>query len=268
MNARLYTTGEFAKLTGVKKQTLLWYDKIGLFTPQVIKDNGYRYYSLSQFDLFMVIRSLSTIGLSLDEIKTVIEHRTSDEIDVFVKKQINKIDQQMLELAELKKSLDQWSNRIEMIPNLDVDKIQVVIRDTEELLISQNFRDLTVKERSLEIVKLANYRYESKEFGDCIGGIVSRQNFDNRQTEYDYYFTVTDRHVGNFSKPAGPYLVAYHRGNYTETYFAYERMQRFADENGLVLGDKVFEKSQVDETLASNENEWITEIEMQVVGTK
>ena len=51
-----FTTGEFAKLWGVKKQTLFHYDEIGIFKPAIKKPNGYRYYSYQQFEVFGVFR--------------------------------------------------------------------------------------------------------------------------------------------------------------------------------------------------------------------
>ena len=36
------TTGEFAKLCGVKKQTLFHYDQIGILKPELSGENGYR----------------------------------------------------------------------------------------------------------------------------------------------------------------------------------------------------------------------------------
>ena len=39
------TTGEFAKLAGVSKDTLFHYEKIGLFKPEIVCKNEYRYYS-------------------------------------------------------------------------------------------------------------------------------------------------------------------------------------------------------------------------------
>ncbi|MDP4109228.1 MAG: MerR family transcriptional regulator, partial [Bacillota bacterium] len=68
MQDLLYTTGEFAKICGVKKQTLFYYDEIGLFSPCRVSANGYRYYSYQQFDMFMAIQVLKEINLSLDEI--------------------------------------------------------------------------------------------------------------------------------------------------------------------------------------------------------
>ena len=53
-----FTTGEFAKILGVKKHTLFHYDEIGLFSPAVKEDNGYRYYFVWQMDALSLIHIL------------------------------------------------------------------------------------------------------------------------------------------------------------------------------------------------------------------
>lgn len=36
-----FTPGELAKLTGISKQILLYYDKNNIFSPSFVDDNGY-----------------------------------------------------------------------------------------------------------------------------------------------------------------------------------------------------------------------------------
>ena len=52
-NTKYFSTGEFAKLCKVHKKTLFHYDEIGLFKPEKVMDNGYRYYSIYQLELLM-----------------------------------------------------------------------------------------------------------------------------------------------------------------------------------------------------------------------
>lgn len=47
----LFSIGEVSKYQNISKQTLIYYDKIGLFRPAYVDpDNGYRYYSPKQSD--------------------------------------------------------------------------------------------------------------------------------------------------------------------------------------------------------------------------
>ena len=42
----LFTIGEISKHQNISRQTLIFYDKIGLFRPAYVDpENGYRYYS-------------------------------------------------------------------------------------------------------------------------------------------------------------------------------------------------------------------------------
>ena len=76
-NKTYFTTGEFAKLFGIKKQTLFHYDQCGIFKPDVIGENGYRYYSYSQPETFAIIAMLRELGVSIHEIKEHMDHRGS-----------------------------------------------------------------------------------------------------------------------------------------------------------------------------------------------
>ena len=67
--AGYFTTGEFAKLCGVKKQTLFHYDQIGILRPEIIASNGYRYYSVLQFDTYITIAMLKELDIPLANIK-------------------------------------------------------------------------------------------------------------------------------------------------------------------------------------------------------
>ena len=65
MEKHLFKTAAFAALCGVKKDTLLHYDHIGLLRPQAVGENGYRYYSarqLATFDIIAALRRLGKIG--------------------------------------------------------------------------------------------------------------------------------------------------------------------------------------------------------------
>lgn len=70
---RYLSINEIATLFNVNRQTLHYYDKIGLFQPEYRDPrNGYRKYSYQQISQFAFITYLRTIGLSIEKIKTMI----------------------------------------------------------------------------------------------------------------------------------------------------------------------------------------------------
>jgi len=72
--SKKFRIGEFARVNGVTKHTLIHYDDIGLLTPAITEENGYRYYIDKQYSDFSNISQLKELGLSLKEIDEYI-HR-------------------------------------------------------------------------------------------------------------------------------------------------------------------------------------------------
>lgn len=44
-----YTAGQLAQLFAIPKQTMEYYDKMGILKPAYIAENGYRYYATQQY---------------------------------------------------------------------------------------------------------------------------------------------------------------------------------------------------------------------------
>ena len=55
MQTGMYAISEMASLFNVSRQTLIYYDKIGLFKPAVVNEKGYRFYSPTQIPLMRLI---------------------------------------------------------------------------------------------------------------------------------------------------------------------------------------------------------------------
>ena len=72
-NDMRFTTGEFAALCGVTKHTLFHYDEIGIFSPAIRGENGYRYYAPAQIEVFQVIAVLKELGMPLAEIRAYLD---------------------------------------------------------------------------------------------------------------------------------------------------------------------------------------------------
>lgn len=67
-----WKVGELAKLTGLTIRTLRYYDQIGLYSPSGYSDAGYRLYNESDLSRLQQILALKDLGLSLDEIKSIL----------------------------------------------------------------------------------------------------------------------------------------------------------------------------------------------------
>lgn len=69
---------EFAKRSGVTVKTLRYYDKIGVLQPSIKTDIGYRIYCDEDFIKLQQITTLKFIGLSLEEIKKLVNNKSEN----------------------------------------------------------------------------------------------------------------------------------------------------------------------------------------------
>ena len=77
----MYTIGSFSKINTVTPKTLRLYDEMGLLKPARIDPfSGYRYYSTEQLPRMHRILALKSLGLSLSEIRKVINDEGTIEM--------------------------------------------------------------------------------------------------------------------------------------------------------------------------------------------
>lgn len=86
----MFSIGIFSKINKITTKTLRHYDEIGLLKPEYVDDlTGYRYYTSQQLFKLHKILTLKQMGLSLNEIKEVINN--PNLIDMFLKLKENDI---------------------------------------------------------------------------------------------------------------------------------------------------------------------------------
>ena len=107
MAKNLFSIGELSKQQNISRQTLIFYDRIGLFSPAwVDPENGYRYYSASQLDYLDTICIMKKIGFSLDEIREHMKNYTLDSSIVALRKQLSIIEQQLQDLQLIRSRVE------------------------------------------------------------------------------------------------------------------------------------------------------------------
>lgn len=70
----LYTVNEVAKLSGTTIKTLYHYQKIGLLMPEVVTENGYRYYGENELKRLQQILFYRELDFPLDSVKAALDH--------------------------------------------------------------------------------------------------------------------------------------------------------------------------------------------------
>lgn len=96
----MYSRGQFAVIGKVGRKALRLYHEEGLLVPAYInEENGYHYYAEEQLAVLEKIRRLRSIGLSLFEIRQVLEGK-ADENEA-VRSRIAELDEQLQTVKEL-----------------------------------------------------------------------------------------------------------------------------------------------------------------------
>lgn len=141
ISTKYFTTGEFAKLWGVKKQTLFHYDEMGIFKPAKKDLNGYRYYSYPQFEVFGVISTLKEVGMSLSEIKDYLDHRTPDALVQLFEDKIIRVDEEIEHLKQIKKMMQHKMEMTKLVSTIDSSEIKLQEFEEEYLVLSSKFKN-------------------------------------------------------------------------------------------------------------------------------
>lgn len=131
-----FTTGEFAKIVGVSKHTLFYYDEIGVFSPAIKEDNGYRYYFIWQVDKFQVISVLRKLNMSLKEIKKYLEFRNVDTYIEVLKEKEKEVKEEIKMLCNIEGFIQKEIEMKESSRSLILGKPEIVDQEEEWLAAS------------------------------------------------------------------------------------------------------------------------------------
>jgi MerR family transcriptional regulator, activator of bmr gene len=194
---KYFSIGEISKLSNLSVQTLRHYDKLGLLKPSLVKDNGYRYYSLEQFYKLDYIIFYRKLGVSLSEIKEIISNKINIEDSLgLLQNQENEIDRQIKELQKQRNLIRKKNRYIKSMlrkplgtpflnekPKKKIAKLNMANKDLEDAEISfRKFMNTLPKLNdllTLEIIYEINYEEFNKK----------------RETKYNIYFNVTDNNI-------------------------------------------------------------------------
>ena len=101
--SKLFTIGQFAKIHGVTKKTLMWYDEVDLMKPSLIGENGYRYYSYQQSSALETILMLRELDVSIEEIKRFMQNRSAAGMEQLLHEKIDELEERINYLKSMKK---------------------------------------------------------------------------------------------------------------------------------------------------------------------
>ncbi len=264
----LFSIGEVSKYQNISKQTLIFYDKIGLFRPVYVDPgNGYRYYSASQIDYLDTILIMKKIGFSLSEIKEHMQHYTIDSSLIALRKQITVIDHQIQELRLLRSRVQHRCEQMEAAKMHRNDSANIVVEEAaiQYVLFHPVDEPYTLKEISIATKKCFSqaFREQLPIFFQC-GVIVPYQRIKSGHfTKASMAFLPIEKNdtaQNILCLPQGKCACIYHVGDYLSIGRSYEKLLNYCETNHLEIISDSYEFCINDYITSKDENEYITKI--------
>lgn len=262
-----FTTGDFAKLCEVTKQTLFHYDQIGLLQPAHKDKKGYRYYSYTQFDTMYVIESLKQMEMPLREIKEFISVTTPDTMIELFKEKSKQISEKINSLALIKNSIENKILVTEEAIKTDFNEIILTEAETEYLYLSapllNNHNDEN-KEAISDFYKVCMRELHERY---SIGVMMSIEDIEGGEFEnFEYLFAKTDytEALPLEKNEKTMQVIGYHIGEYENVEKTYKAMFNFIEENHLNPGYYLYAESILDRISVNDSNKYVTKITIPV----
>ncbi len=266
---KLLTIGQFAKLHGINKKTLMWYDEIRLFRPAVINpENGYRYYSYHQSPVLETILLLRELDVSIEEIQSFMENRSAASLKLLLDEKIEDLDQRLLHLQALRKTVAGYQQGMAALLTMDLSKISIIEKE-ERCLATVDVNKNTSFEQEVELITAQTAKYQLGRLHDAsYGSMLSVSSLkEGRFDDYCKLFIEIpflaqkdDFHI----QPAGTYLRAFHKGSWDGIPKRYQEILEYAEKHRIVLSGFSYEKG-INEMVIDRIEDYIVQIEIPIL---
>ncbi|WP_404323351.1 MerR family transcriptional regulator [Cytobacillus firmus] len=268
-DGKYLTTGEFAKLCKVNKQTIFYYDQIGILSPVMKNEKGYRYYSIHQLELFFVIDLLKDLGMSLNDIQQYMQNKSPESFLSIMYRKKEEIVKKRQEIEMKEKMIEAKIAIMEEASHLDFNRITLQRLPEATLYLSRNIQNIS-DEEFLEVISdfINELQISQLDSGYPIGSITKReQMLKGEYANYSYlYIEQPNPKEGHpyFRAVKGDFLIGYHVGSEKTIGDTYKRLFSEMERLGLTLGEHVFEEYIYDTVVRNDKEHYVTKIMMEV----
>ncbi len=272
----LFSIGELAKYQHVSKQTLIFYDKIGLFRPAFVDpSNGYRYYSAKQIDYLDTILIMKKIGFSLEEIRMHMQDYTIDSSLIALRKQLSVLDSRIQELSLIRSRLASRCEQMEDAKSCLRKEIPAGVEkvNARRILLHPVEAPYTLRETSIATKECFAEAFEKQlpVFFQCGVCVPLERIRKGHCTEASFAFLPiekTEQSENIKELPSGTCASIYHVGDYQSIGRSYRKLLSYCEENALEIVSDSYEFCINDYITSGDEKEDITKILFYVRGAK
>lgn len=267
-----FTTGQFAKLCGTNKRTLIFYDEIGLFRPEKIDEQGYRYYSEQQCDIFSVITALKELGMPLKSIKQFLDTRDSNQLLQLLEKKQLEVEKEMNRLKRIQQLIQTRIGLLHEAKKVHFDRLTVETMPEEYMILSAPIHS-NDHEKIIHTIyhHLSNCIQHGWNEGYPYGAMLDTALVLNGNYEqYAYFFTKIHQPPNSdkmllHTKQAGTYLTAYLKGDYYQADTILALFRTFIQTHPIRVGSYFYKEGIVDEVAETCKDSFVTKISVQLL---
>ena len=265
-----FTTGEFAKLCNVKKQTLFHYDNIGILKPEITGENGYRYYSAMQLETFNTISMLKELDMPLADIREYLNSRNPDDFVMLLREQLVLADEKIAELQWLKSFIQRRINITLDGINAQHNRIYLEERPEEYYIITEYTGSSGNKDIYPAVAKHIAYCHDNQIYSPYgIGALVPVTEEFTSENSYNYSHLYTKIEPVDITTrenvtviPPRTYAVIVSTESYSLLHTMYLKLLKFAEDNGFKKEEYFFEDTLLDDMSRFSYDDYVLRISL------
>ena len=263
-----YKIGEISKIYGIGRDSLMYYEDIGILKPFRDK-NGYRMYKLSDIWRLNLIKELRSLNFPMKKIKEYLDDRNIESTKEILNTEISLIDEKIEELLSYKqnimKRLDTINDELRNLKLYEIDLVYINKRKALELNAN-----ITKDEEFDFLIQKLQKDYENRFTILGNNNIGSSFCLDKiKQGIYNEFksvfcFLEDEEEIYNIIFNEGYYLTLTYKGKYKNNKHYINKMFKYIEEKGYKIISDPIEIYKIDIHETEDINEFITEIQIPV----
>ena len=284
---KLYTIGKFAEICDVSIKQIRYLEEKKLLMPKEYNaENKYRYYSRSQLEKVLFIKTLRELNVPFKDIVHIMENDNINDELIILQQHLMHIGEQM------QKQLEDYRCCIDYIKQLS-ENLHIVKQDENKLskyhvpeiidvprqyiLFSRYRSNVTAEELFLERVvelkkKCICYNFSQARQLHAIFHEGYMTQFENGQCDLETFFVLSDNNISYNAKDIRCYggfkaLSCSYHGQYTNGRECYHYMEKWAEKRDIKLLRSSIEIYKLGPDLVSNPENYITQVLIPLVGS-
>jgi len=262
MKSGYFSISDFARFSRTTRDTLLYYDRIGLLSPHSRGANNYRKYTCGQLAVINVIRTLQELGMSIDEIRRFMDRRTPETCEDVFANQVATIEEMLKRWGGARELLLTFLKQIHSVADADVNEINIRFLPAEPILLG-GVNDYSDGRDSYDALYSfyndVRANHPGVDMNYPVWGIFSKERVTAGDTTWpDRYYMLNPECRDR--RPAGLYAIGYAYGGYGKVGGLYGRILEYISANGFVVTGDAYEEYPLNEVCVADDNEYLARV--------